>query len=164
MSDDTPERLTLSRWSRRKLDAARAKAQPPAAPPAVEAAPVAATPAPAAEALPPVESLTIDSDFAAFLSPKVDEAVKRAALRKLFSDPRFNVMDGLDVYIDDYTKADPLPEGMLAKLEEAYKALAESASDPVPRDELAPALAADPPAANDSAPPEAGSTDVIDER
>jgi len=127
---DTPEGLSLKRWSRRKLEAARAKAAPaiPAAPssPAVASAPAAAAvpidaaqpasvPAPA-ETLPPVESLTIDSDFAAFLQPKVDETLKRLALKQLFRDPRFNVMDGLDVYIDDYSKPDPLPPGMLEQL------------------------------------------------
>ena len=32
-----------------------------------------------------------------------------AAMKKLFTDPHFNVMDGLDIYIDDYRKPDPLP-------------------------------------------------------
>lgn len=54
---------------------------------------------------------------------KVDEGIKRAALKKLFSDPRFNVMDGLDVYIDDYSKEDPIPPGMLAQLQHARTAL-----------------------------------------
>jgi hypothetical protein len=31
-------------------------------------------------------------------------------------DPRFNVMDGLDVYIDDYSKPDPIPEEWLGQL------------------------------------------------
>jgi len=160
MSDDK-ERLTLSRWSRRKLEAARAKAQPPAAPPPAEAAPVVATPAPVTEALPPVETLTIDSDFAAFLSPKVDEAVKRAALRKLFSDPRFNVMDGLDVYIDDYTKSDPLPEDVLAKLADVYKTLTEDApSEAASSPEPSSAAEADRPAAPDPAKPDDGIPDA----
>ena len=34
-------------------------------------------------------------------------------MKKLFADPHFNVMDGLDIYIDDYSKADPIPEAML---------------------------------------------------
>ena len=42
--------------------------------------------------------------------------LKRAALKQLFRHPRFNIMDGLDVYIDDYTKADPIPPEMLNKL------------------------------------------------
>ena len=54
---------------------------------------------------------------------KVDERVRRMALKKLFSDPRFNVMDGLDVYIDDYSKEDPIPPGMLAQLQHARSTL-----------------------------------------
>ncbi|HEX7605488.1 MAG TPA: DUF3306 domain-containing protein [Usitatibacter sp.] len=68
------------------------------------------------EPLPPVESLTPDSDFAAFMRPDVDPSLKRQAFKKLMEDPRFNVMDGLDVYIDDYSKADPIPEGWLEKM------------------------------------------------
>ena len=30
-------------------------------------------------------------------------------MKKLFADPHYNVMDGLDVYIDDYSKPDPIP-------------------------------------------------------
>jgi Protein of unknown function (DUF3306) len=68
------------------------------------------------EPLPPVESLTPESDFAAFMKPEVDPSLKRQAFKKLIEDPRYNVMDGLDVYIDDYSKADPLPEGWLEKM------------------------------------------------
>ena len=56
-----------------------------------------------------VAALTRDSDYSRFVAPDVDGEVKNAALKKLFGDPRFNVMDGLDVYIDDYCKPDPLP-------------------------------------------------------
>ncbi len=62
-------------------------------------------------------------DFKAFMHSKVEEGVKRAALKKLFSDPRFNVMDGLDTYIDDYTKAEPVTEELLARLEHARQTL-----------------------------------------
>jgi hypothetical protein len=123
--DGKPEqgRFSLKRWSDRKLAAARAPADPvPVAPPApraggdAEPPPAQARPAatvapvqPAADApLPPVETLTFDADFTAFMQPGVDPTLKRAALKRLFTDPRFNVMDGLDVYIDDYTKPDPI--------------------------------------------------------
>jgi Protein of unknown function (DUF3306) len=115
----------LSRWSRRKIDAKTATtrdapaAQHAGLPPAVLPVPTAPPPAPEVKAeapLPPVESLTFDSDFTAFMRPGVDEALKRTALKTLLQDPRFNVMDGLDVYIDDYSKADPLPDGWLEKL------------------------------------------------
>lgn len=96
------------RWSRLK----RAQTAYAAAP----------EPAPAPQ-LPPLDSLTFESDFKAFMHSKVEEGVKRAALKKLFSDPRFNVMDGLDTYIDDYTKAEPIGEELLATLEHARRAL-----------------------------------------
>ena len=55
-------------------------------------------------------------DFSAFMKPDVDPAVQQAALKKMFTDPHFNVMDGLDIYIDDYSKPDPLPTGMLERM------------------------------------------------
>lgn len=99
----------LRRWSRRKRDAA--------AP-----APAAAS-APGEPKLPSLDSLTFESDFKAFMQAKVEESVKRAALKKLFSDPRFNVMDGLDIYIDDYSKDDPIPPEMLAGLQHSRATL-----------------------------------------
>jgi hypothetical protein len=73
----------------------------------------------AARPLPPLESLTIDSDFSPFMQPGVDETLKRAALRKLLRDPRFNVMDGLDVYIDDYSKPSPIEPDLVRTLVQA---------------------------------------------
>jgi hypothetical protein len=163
MADASKTPFSLKRWSQRKLAAARAAESEPELQPAPATTPAnspvtaipGAAPAPAAEAapLPPVESLTFDSDFAAFMQPKVDETTKRAALRKLFSDPSFNVMDGLDIYVGDYTLPDPMPAGMLEKLSAVYAML-----DPVepPRDEqvakgaVAPSAAA--PAAGPAAP------------
>ena len=66
--------------------------------------------------LPPADTLTFESDFTAFMRPGVDELQKRGALKKLFSDPRFNVMDGLDTYIDDYTKSDPVEPSLAREL------------------------------------------------
>lgn len=115
----------LSRWSRLKSRARQEEGAPAAAgvPPAPAAAETeAARPVPAAEApaarepLPPVESLTPDSDFTPFMRSDVDPNLKRQALSTLFRDPRFNVMDGLDVYIDDFSKPDPLPPEWLGQL------------------------------------------------
>jgi hypothetical protein len=66
-----------------------------------------------------VAQLTRDSDFARFVGGGVQTEVKNAALKKLFTDPRFNVMDGLDVYIDDYGIPSPLPQSMLVKMAQA---------------------------------------------
>ena len=119
-----PERFSLRRWSQRKLAVARQPATLPSAadtPPATDSTrPLVPEVPPAggavAKELPPVESLTFESEFTQFLKPDVDETIKRAALRKLLRDPHFNVMDGLDTYIDDYTKADPIPADMLKQL------------------------------------------------
>ena len=73
----------------------------------------------AAQPLPSIESLSIDSDFSPFMQPGVDEDLKRSALRKLMRDPRFNVMDGLDVYIDDYSKPDPIDPAIVRTLMQA---------------------------------------------
>ncbi len=61
-------------------------------------------------------SLTKDSDFTPFMAHGVGRDVRNAAMKKLFADPHFNVMDGLDIYIDDYSKSDPIPEAMLRQM------------------------------------------------
>ena len=97
----------LSRWSRLKKQTENLVKTEPAKPLTNE------------PKLPPVEQLNLESDYTAFFHPKVDEKLRREALRKLFSDPHFNVMDGLDVYIEDYGKPDPIPPEMLARLIES---------------------------------------------
>jgi hypothetical protein len=123
----------LTRWSRRKAGAKRGApvAEAPAIPapapandaplprlPAVaEASPTAPAPAGAEPAplptLDDVAKLTRDSDFSPYVARNVDAGVRNAAMKKLFSDPHFNVMDGLDTYIADYGKPDPIPLSML---------------------------------------------------
>ncbi len=105
----------LSRWSRRKEEALRL---PPEPAPNSMVDPDAPAPD-----LPPLDTLTPESDYRAFFHPKVNEDVRRAALKKLFSDPHFNVMDGLDTYIDDYSKTEPIPAAMLAGLKQAQDIL-----------------------------------------
>jgi len=125
--DEAPERESgeafLSRWSRKKEEAR----EPP---PPAQQQPDLKSPAPE---LPPIESLTPDSDYRAFFQPKVNDDVRRAALKKLFGDPRFNVMDGLDVYIDDYSKTEPIPPEMLAGMKTAQDILRWAKED---KDEL----------------------------
>jgi hypothetical protein len=108
----------LSRWARLKQQAQEDDTTQPGA-----SAPAPERDAPPPE-LPPLEQLNLDSDYGGFFHPKVDENLRRAALKRLFSDPHFNVMDGLDVYIDDYSKPSPLPAEMLATLRQAQKILA----------------------------------------
>jgi hypothetical protein len=111
----------LGRWSKRK-----AGIEPDSVEKKVEA-PKDLSPAPAVEKIedeaPPLPTLDdvakidrFDPDFSAFMKPDVDPAVQQAALKKMFTDPHFNIMDGLDIYIDDYSKPDPLPPGMLERM------------------------------------------------
>ena len=79
-------------------------------------APLAEQRAEPAPTLDEAQALTPASDFTRFVARDVDPTVKNAALKQLFTDPQFNVMDGLDIYIDDYGKPDPLPEGMLRQM------------------------------------------------
>jgi hypothetical protein len=71
---------------------------------------------PAAPTLPDLDLLDQDSDYSAFLGPKVDRALRRKALRKLFHSPKFNVCDGLDDYCDDFTQWSPLGEIVTADM------------------------------------------------
>ena len=117
----------LRRWARRKTEVRSgiAPLPEPVAPVPAPDLPVQAV-APADVPLPTMDDvagLTSDSDFSAFVARGVDAAVRRTALKKLFADPHFNAMDGLDVYIDDYTKPSPVSEAMLASLEHAKNAL-----------------------------------------
>ncbi|WEF35196.1 DUF3306 domain-containing protein [Pseudoduganella chitinolytica] len=110
----------FARWSRRKVEAA--EAAPVAVPELATAAPVdsavIAEPAPV-PTLEQVAQLQQDGDFRPFVARGVDEGVRRAAMKKLFADPQFNVMDGLDIYIDDYSKSDPIPAAMLLAMNHA---------------------------------------------
>jgi hypothetical protein len=63
-----------------------------------------------------VQHLTPQSDYQGFMRQGVPGEVRNAAMKKLFTDPHFNVMDGLDIYIGDYNTPDPLPAGMLEKM------------------------------------------------
>jgi hypothetical protein len=53
------------------------------------------------------------------MSRGVEPGVRNAAMKKLFADPHFNVMDRLDIYIDDYSIPDPLPLSMLRQMASA---------------------------------------------
>lgn len=139
MSEQDPDQATedagdesfLGRWSRLKTQAREreshpalepeehggdespaglAQAPPDAAPPVVE--------------LPDLEQLDQDSDYSAFLSPGVDAALRKRALRKLFSSPKFNVFDGLDTYRDDFTSFPPLGDVVTADMRHHLERLA----------------------------------------
>ncbi|WP_300553152.1 DUF3306 domain-containing protein [Limnohabitans sp. Rim8] len=131
----------FSRWSRRKQGLETTESVPPktdnsqamavggqahlpsqsSVPPAAGAVDATAAPDPAAQRppLPTLEdarALTPSSDFQPFMQQGVAADVRNTAVKKLFTDPHFNVMDGLDIYIGDYNTPDPLPPGMLQKM------------------------------------------------
>jgi hypothetical protein len=151
----------LGRWAQRKSDARQGK---PLVEPEQQPGPTAhltqstpgagilsATPAgtlvdsqtvAATDAEPEAPPLTLqdaqalgqDSDFKPFIARGVDPAVRNAAMKKLFADPHYNVMDRLDIYIDDYSQADPLPLSMLRKMASAQflNLVDEEPESPVP--------------------------------
>ena len=174
----------LRRWARRKTET-RAGIEPapePAAETAVEPIVVeslaprmpAAGAAPVAHAAPPivlptmddVAQLTSESDFSAFVARGVDQAVRRSALKKLFADPHFNVMDKLDMYMDDYNVASPMPADMLASLKHSKSFFDQAAEDArkraeaQARDEAGGVLAASPPVLEQPGPAEAAQMQV----
>ena len=132
----------FGRWSQRKVQArdgaspasaptkpaelARSAAEVPQAP---VGKPLAATGAglqseaptqPPPPTLEDVAKLTVDSDYSAFAARNIDSKIRNAAMRKLFAgDPHFNVMDGLDVYIDDYSVGVPIPKSMMRQMVQA---------------------------------------------
>jgi len=74
---------------------------------------------PPAPTLADVQALTADSSFAPFVARDVAPEVRNAAMKKLFADPHYNVMDGLDIYIDDYSVPSPMPAAMLRQMASA---------------------------------------------
>ena len=135
------EGISLSRWSRLKRTAAEADAANIVLAPA----PVAVRPEPVTvrlepfeglvasqqgsdrlsgngkahadhAELPPISAISLAEDFTPFMQAKVPQALKQQALKALFKEPHFNVMDGLDIYIDDYTVFEPISPEVMATL------------------------------------------------
>ena len=72
-------------------------------------------------------------------------------MKKLFADPHFNVIDGLDIYMADYNLPSPVSPAMLASLSHARNVFAriDEALDPA----ADPAITTAAPAADASALP-----------
>ncbi len=81
------------------------------------------------EDLPPPETLGPDSDFSAYLSGRVSSGLRRAAMRRLFSLPDFNVRDGLDDYDEDYTGFQSLGKIVTARMKYHTERLQERERD-----------------------------------
>lgn len=97
--------------------------------------------------MPPIDTLTEESDFSGFMSGGVSDKLRNLALRKLFGAPSFNIRDGLDEYDEDYTYFEKLGDIVTSdmkhqmELEEAEKReqqMEEAATEEKqPEDELA---------------------------
>ena len=107
----------LSRWSRLKRQAVVEPADVPV--PASPAPSSTGAMLPAIDSDKPVGQIGPDTDLTALLREELSDAVRKQALKAIFADPHFNVMDGLDTYIDDYSISDPIPPEMLATLNQA---------------------------------------------
>ncbi len=120
----------FSRWSRQKTlnreldqarDAAVAKAPLPAE---AEAVPVPKPPVEGAQAvdLPTqadAEALDVGADVSRFLQSGVTDAIKGAALKKLFADPAYNVISDMDDYVEDYSQMAKLSAVELRSLQQS---------------------------------------------
>lgn len=130
----------LGRWSKRKLETKEVRPSEPESPlPSAQPSPAGGRGSELQGPFPPggdgrgegqhaepppltledANALTPESDFRPFAVRGVAPEVRNAAMKKLFSDPHFNVMDRLDTYIDDYSQPDPIPREMLRKLASA---------------------------------------------
>jgi hypothetical protein len=114
-----PNEGFLKRWSRLKAEP-EAPELPPAVPEPAPAVAVNDTPLPT---LDDAAKLTAESDYSAFVGRGVDSSVRRLAMKKLFADPHFNLVDGLDIYMGDYNLPSPVSDAMLASLTHARSAL-----------------------------------------
>lgn len=124
MATDEKKEAFLDRWSRLKHDSAKEEEQK-----------AAESPKPS---LPPVDKLTPESDFSGFMNPKVQDALRRVALKKLFSDPHFNIADPFEAYSGDWTGGEPIPEEMLAALNQAQRLLFSEKQEPAAEEEKKP--------------------------
>ena len=135
-SDKPPAGSFLSRWSQRKVETKNEPARPSNADqtkPSIGAPPGAKMPEipppeptlpaepQANQELPVIDGLTHESDFSPFMAREVDPGLRNQAMKKLFTDPhyQFGQMDKLDIYIDDYSKPDPIPLEMLRRMNQA---------------------------------------------
>ncbi len=78
-----------------------------------------AAPSEQPDPLPAIASMNPQSDFSPFMAKDVSPELRNQAMKLLFTDPHYNVMDRLDIYIDDYGIPDPLPPDWLRKMNQS---------------------------------------------
>jgi len=66
-----------------------------------------------------VDALAVGADVSRFLQSGVTEAVRGAALKKLFADPAYNVISEMDDYVEDYSQMVKLSATELRQLQQS---------------------------------------------
>jgi len=122
MAADEKKEAFLERWSRLKKE-----------PKDLPAKQADEKPAPQ---LPTVDKLTPESDFSGFMHPKVEDALRRAALKKLFSDPHFNLPDPFEPFSGDWTVGEPMSEEMVAALTQARQLIFSEPKKEEPKEQI----------------------------
>jgi hypothetical protein len=99
------------------------------------------------EDMPPVDAIDENTDMSGFFSPKVTQAVKKAALRKFFHSPAFNIVDGLDDYDDDFRNFAALGDIVTSDMRGQMEREAERAREGLAKDgeDAGPEASAEPP-------------------
>jgi hypothetical protein len=154
---ERPREGFAGRWSRLK---AEARAVPPvpeaeaeqvlaAVPVATETAlpekseKPAETAAPPKTELPPLESLTKDSDFSLFMNKDVAEDTRKLALRKLWTmDPHFATIDISECHSIDFNAVPTFPNGLLNTIYRVGSGMVEAVEE-IERKEAADKIAAE---------------------
>lgn len=165
------------RWSRLKQQARQEDTAPGEAPASDPPATSVTDTAPPAEeakpeekpfdlaSLPPVDSLTSDSDYSVFMRPEVPEDLRQKALRRLWAtDAILSAPDPLDMHNIDYNAVPTFPDGFKS-LQRVAEEIAETL-DPEKdeRDTAAESTSPPPgpPPETDAAPQHANQTEIKD--
>ncbi len=139
----------LSRWARRKRVARTDGADTAVGESSIEAQEITEaadagedSPAPELtdEDMPTLDGIDENTDMSGFFSPKVTQAVKKAALRKFFHSAAFNVVDGLDDYDEDFRNFEALGDVVTSDMrgmaereaERAREAMAKAGQESAP--------------------------------
>jgi len=138
VQESPTEESILTRWSRRKQLAARRKIEEQKLDGEQPITSEVTTPEvieyKTDADMPPIESINEHSNLSDFFSPKVSEALRKQAFRKLFHLPAYNITDGLNDYDEDYTQFTSLGDIVTAEMrhqikQEAIRALGVSDSE-----------------------------------
>ena len=133
MAVEDKKEAFLDRWSRLKRESVPEKQEE--------------TPKPAT---PPVDRLTPESDFTPFMHPKVEDALRRVALKKLFNDPHFNTPDPFEPFSGDWNVGGGISEELLATLNQAKQHLFSEPKPEKPEEPKEPAAKPDEPGKQDA--------------